>query len=954
MAGSQAPARSVCTACPMLCDDVVHTVSSAQHACEFGSQAFASAKQTSTAIEAWENGTAISGDQALNRAADLLLTARRVLVTGLAGATLEALSRACDVADNLGAAVDAGSGETSCLAGPAVARVGEVTAAWEEVRDRADLVIFWFCDPTATHPRFLERFILQPTSDTKHTIAIGGDGVLPPHAGHRHLPLPHPVCIWAARLLQARLLGQATEKTVNFDAPLVTAIDVLHEAILAANCVAIITSHAAPSAADPAGLEAWSVAHLVRCLAHLKPAFEIPLGAGTQAAGANGSGAAAVCTWRYRAPGAIVRADRWGSVFSPGEADALSLVRRGEVDCVLAVGPLESPLEAAILERGHALAIVRISDANTCAKTTSGTAIQLRCANGMMATTGTMLREDGRQIAVEKQLTDSAPQMDALLSELVMRTAEAHTLSSVPMATPGTRARSAATDTRTRASNLPPETDSCFVLSGGTLYDPANNRDGVRADIWVENGTIITPPANSSRFVKISAAGLVVMPGGVDLHSHVAGAKVGAGRRIAPQLARGRLAAVPTIAATGALYAALGYTTVFDAAIATSAAGIAHRELNDLPILDKGIYLLAADETAVLAALVKNDDALVQRLLAHTITHGRGWAVKVANPGGSVFWKHGRRGDHHDLDAALPHAESCTPRLLLERLARAVEVIGLPHPLHVHTANLGLPGNWRTLLETMRTFDGIRAHLAHVQFHSYTGGDLDPDTFGSGVGPLVEWFNAHEELTLDVGQVLFGDTVAMTGDSAAAEHLAHTTGVPWMSHDLYLEGGCGVLPISYREKSLIHAWQWAIGLEWFLTVRDPWRLVLSTDHPNGAHFSAYPLLMQLLGDEAFRREAFARIHPAVRKRSPLAGLRREYSLQELCIVTRAAPARIAGLPNKGHLGIGADADITLYRPDPNLARMFSMPAQVFKNGVLVAENGHVRACPNGRTLTATL
>jgi len=163
-----------------------------------------------------------------------------------------------------------------------------------------------------------------------------------------------------------------------------------------------------------------------------------------------------------------------------------------------------------------------------------------------------------------------------------------------------------------------------------------------------------------------------------------------------------------------------------------------------------------------------------------------------------------------------------------------------------------------------------------------------------------------------------------------------------------------VLPISYREKSLIHAWQWAIGLEWFLTVRDPWRLVLSTDHPNGAHFSAYPLLMQLLGDEAFRREAFARIHPAVRKRSPLAGLRREYSLQELCIVTRAAPARIAGLPNKGHLGIGADADITLYRPDPNLARMFSMPAQVFKNGVLVAENGHVRACPNGRTLTATL
>ena len=340
-----------------------------------------------------------------------------------------------------------------------------------------------------------------------------------------------------------------------------------------------------------------------------------------------------------------------------------------------------------------------------------------------------------------------------------------------------------------------------------------------------------------------------------------------------------------------------------------------------------------------------------EALLTEKVRAGRGWAVKVANPGGPSFWKHGRRGDHHDLDTRLPERQ-VTPRQILDRLVRAVQSVGLPHPLHVHTANLGLPGNWRTMLETMRTFDGLPAHLAHVQFHSYSGGDLDEGSFGSGVAPLVEHFNSHDTLTLDVGQILFGDTVAMTGDSAAAEHLAHATGTPWMSHDLHLEGGCGVLPIAYKEKSLIHAWQWAIGLEWFLTVTDPWRVALSTDHPNGAHFTAYPVLMQLLGDEAFRREALARIHPAVRKRSPLAGIRREYSLQELCIVTRAAPARIAGLAHKGHLGVGADADITLYRPSRDLARMFSMPARVYKAGVLVAEDGAVRATPSGTTLTA--
>jgi len=494
-----------------------------------------------------------------------------------------------------------------------------------------------------------------------------------------------------------------------------------------------------------------------------------------------------------------------------------------------------------------------------------------------------------------------------------------------------------------------------FILVGGTIHDPVNGRDGVVGDLYIAAGNVVAQPADAAGWRRVDAHGLVIMPGGVDLHSHVAGPKVNLGRRIAPQLARRRPAAVPTIHATGALYAALGYTTVFDAAIATSAAAIAHRELADLPILDKGMYLLAADDRAVLEALARDDAALVARLVGDAIAAGRGWAVKVANPGGPAFWKRGRRGDHHDLDTPLPDLASLTPRTLLARLAAAVESLGLPHPLHVHTANLGLPGNWRSLHETMRTFvaAGRRAHLAHVQFHSYSGGDLDEGSFGSGVAPLVDYFNAHDNLTLDVGQVLFGDTVAMTGDAAAAEHLAAATGTPWAAHDLHLEGGCGILPIAYKETSKIHAWQWAIGLEWFLTVSDPWRVALSTDHPNGAHFTAYPHLMALLGDAAFRRAALDRVHPAVRKRSPLAGIDREYSLQELCIITRAAPARIAGLPHKGHLGVGADADITLYRTDRDLARMFALPAAVYKAGVLVAEDGEVRATPSGQVLAAS-
>ena len=83
-----------------------------------------------------------------------------------------------------------------------------------------------------------------------------------------------------------------------------------------------------------------------------------------------------------------------------------------------------------------------------------------------------------------------------------------------------------------------------------------------------------------------------------------------------------------------------------------------------LPILDKGIYLLAADESGVLAALDRDDRPEVRRLVAATMRGGRGYAVKVANPGGPTFWKRGRRGAHRDLDTPLPGGDSAVREAL--------------------------------------------------------------------------------------------------------------------------------------------------------------------------------------------------------------------------------------------------------------------------------------------------
>jgi formylmethanofuran dehydrogenase subunit A len=165
-----------------------------------------------------------------------------------------------------------------------------------------------------------------------------------------------------------------------------------------------------------------------------------------------------------------------------------------------------------------------------------------------------------------------------------------------------------------------------------------------------------------------------------------------------------------------------------------------------------------------------------------------------------------------------------------------------------------------------------------------------------------------------------------------------------------MESGCGITPIRYRNKSLVNSLQWAIGLEWYLLVEDPWRVVMSTDHPNGGSFLAYPQIIRLLMDRTYRKDILKKCPAAISERSTLGDLDREYTLNEIAIITRAGPARILGLTNKGHLGPGADADITIYTPHENKERMFELPRTVIKSGRMMIENGEIRDPFNGKTL----
>jgi formylmethanofuran dehydrogenase subunit A len=501
-------------------------------------------------------------------------------------------------------------------------------------------------------------------------------------------------------------------------------------------------------------------------------------------------------------------------------------------------------------------------------------------------------------------------------------------------------------------------------IRGGAVHDPANRVDGEVRDVCIENGRIVASLPSDAPV--LNASGMVVMPGGVDMHAHFASSSCNHARRLVPEEhaadpipapnllddegpgRSGTGGTLPSTYSTAYRYAGLGYTTAFDAAVAPIMARHSHHELDDTPILDAGFFTLMGNDEYLLRQIAAGERDRARDYAAWLLGATGAYAIKIVNPGGIEAWKSGQR-DLTDIDQPLA-THGVTPREILETLGTAANELGLPHPVHIHCNNLGRAGNSVTTLASMEALTGRRAHFTHLQFHSY-GGEPGKGPLSSAAANVIEYVNAHPEVSADVGQVMFGPAMTISADGPLQHLLYSASGRKWVNIDMELETGCGIVPYNYREKISVSALQWAVGLELFLLSQDPWRVVLSTDHPNGGSFLSYPTLIQLLMDRNARDEQLKLVNQKLLVGTALAdGIAREYTLNEIAIITRAGPARLLGLTQKGHLGVGADADVTVYSRDADIARMFSTPRYVVKSGRLVVEEGQLRRAPQGRRL----
>jgi formylmethanofuran dehydrogenase subunit A len=493
-------------------------------------------------------------------------------------------------------------------------------------------------------------------------------------------------------------------------------------------------------------------------------------------------------------------------------------------------------------------------------------------------------------------------------------------------------------------------------IIGGRVIDPGHRGENIE-DVWIRDGRIVELPKDDTRPDAVhNADGMIVMAGGIDIHSHIAGANVNTARLLMPEWRRGarrRPKQTPLSTAgwstfeTGCDYATMGFTTVVEPAVAPHHALHAHLELADIPIIDKAILCVLGNDDYLLKLIRdKAGPSEVKDYVAWNLQATRALGVKVINAGAAAAFKANVRS--FSLDDLVPWY-GVSSRQIVTTLQHAVIDLNLPHPLHVHCSNLGLAAALDSVIAMIEASEGLPLHLAHIQFYAY--GNEGERKFSSGAARLAEYVNAHKNVTVDVGQVMFGQTVTISSDVTRQFGSIRTASPKkWAIIDGDSNGG-GVVPYKYRENNFHNAVQWAAGLELFLLIEDPTRVFFTTDHPNGAPYTAYPEIIALLMDRDLRAEWMARLPPEAIAMTTLPAIKREYSLGEIAIMTRSSPARLLGLSDRGRLDAGARADIAVYREQADKAAMFREAALVFKDGDLVVRDGQVLHYRKGRALT---
>ncbi|MEM3750256.1 MAG: amidohydrolase family protein [Candidatus Jordarchaeales archaeon] len=465
-----------------------------------------------------------------------------------------------------------------------------------------------------------------------------------------------------------------------------------------------------------------------------------------------------------------------------------------------------------------------------------------------------------------------------------------------------------------------------LILKNGVVFDPLNGIEGEKMDIMVKDGVVVEQ-VNERECKVIDAKNMIVVPGGIDCHTHIASQIL--------NLARMTNVRMPLPKDVGEAYLKIGYTFVVEAGFPFSKALHTHIVLERLHSLDKaGILLLDSNWFMVMLAQEKNVEAAA-KTIAWLLRASKAYGVKLVNPLSSEAWTW--KKEWKGVNEKIKHLD-ISPLEYSKFILSALQRLNLLSPLYLHPNGAGQVGGYEEAIAMIDTLaEEGRVHLVHA--HLYTLGSEK-----ICAEELAERLSSSDNLEADAGCITLDGGPVVSYDAYLTKSVSKKLRVV---EQVEIEG---LAALAIREAGTWREFL-AAGLKLILNTRERMKVQLSLNNPSCRSPLEYPLVSTWLVSS--RSRGFMNVG------GELSQIEEELTLRDLFIITRSAPATSLRLSGKGRLSVGADADIAVYDFNPEtmdpsrdyekLMKAFSRAAYTIKSGEVIVKDGEVVGETRGKT-----
>lgn len=490
---------------------------------------------------------------------------------------------------------------------------------------------------------------------------------------------------------------------------------------------------------------------------------------------------------------------------------------------------------------------------------------------------------------------------------------------------------------------------SNLLIKNGLVFDPINNISGEKKDILVENGKIIDSfkKIRINEVKTIDANGKTVIPGAIDIHTHVASQQVnnirllGSNNKQFFELWHGL-----TLDYITKEYVSKGYTFITEANVFPSLAKQTIFNFERIPILDKAMLINASNLWALELEYQKSDVKRASVFLSNLLDLVKGFGLKIYNPFESEEWDFKEQRKDISSPGRLFNFSALD---VYNSVVKFNENLELPSSIHAHIegsqGDNGLSNVLKVLQEIKNQGNGVNKRRSQI-FHL-----VHASAYGFDGIKLIDFFNSNDFCDFDIGFMNFNPlTPLITSDRSEIEHFMGVEGdkgiFPIIKGAIESEGDHFESLIENSKDNEYTCMMWANALNLALGVKDKWKMQFSINFPNYANIKDIPEIIGWLISKAKREDILNSLTPEIKKYLKTDYFEENLSFKDLIIITRASPAKSLGISHlKGNLGVGADADINILSInlkdlDPqtdadDITRAFSDVNMVIKNGIVV-------------------